>query len=242
MWTSQIVSESSLRTATDKAEEGSKDGLKSHLMASNLKIFPWGVKNPPKLLCVFTRSRTQPHQFNFASAGPVAARYWWVSVGFIYRSVTIRPSTIFTVVSRNDASLVPRPLPDFLHGCEIKSGSGLGTRLEWRTVSGPGHSVVNLMVGWAWLISSTKLVRLSSPWFQRVNMSSMYCHHIAGSFLAQASSCCSSLLGILVFSDETSRVTRSVPSGMLFKDCSLVMKLVVSLMKEGRFSTSGRGW
>ena len=37
-------------------------------------------------------------------------------------------------------------------------------------------------------------------------------------------------------------MTRSVPSGMLFKDCSLVMKLVVSLMKEGRFSTSGRGW
>ena len=26
-------------------------------------------------------------------------------------------------------SLVPRPLPIFLHGCEIKSGSGLGTRL-----------------------------------------------------------------------------------------------------------------
>ena len=48
--------------------------------------------------------------------------------------------------------------------------------------------------------------------------------------------------GILVYSDETSRVTRSVPSGMLFKDCSLVMKLVVSLMKEGRFSTSGRRW
>ena len=37
------------------------------------------------------------------------------------------------------SSLVPKPLPDFislpifLHGCEIKSGSGLGTRLggEW---------------------------------------------------------------------------------------------------------------
>ena len=27
-------------------------------------------------------------------------------------------------------SLVPRPLPNFLHGCEIKSGSGLGMRLE----------------------------------------------------------------------------------------------------------------
>ena len=48
--------------------------------------------------------------------------------------------------------------------------------------------------------------------------------------------------GILLYSDETSRVTKSVPSGMLFKDCSLVMKLVVSLMKEGRFSTSGRRW
>ena len=42
-------------------------------------------------------------------------------------------------------SLVPRPLPDFisqlwrkiefLHSCEIKSGSGLGTRLE---------------IGWSW--------------------------------------------------------------------------------------------
>ena len=37
--------------------------------------------------------------------------------------------------------------------------------------------------------------------------------------------------GILVYSDETSRVKRSVPSEMQFKDCSLVMKLVVSLME-----------
>ena len=45
---------------------------------------------------------------------------------------------------RAKPSLVPRPLPDFisqpwrkifLHGCEIKSGSGLGTRL------GEAHSV-----------------------------------------------------------------------------------------------------
>ena len=42
--------------------------------------------------------------------------------------------------------------------------------------------------------------------------------------------------------DETSRVTSSVPSGMLFKDCSKVMKLVVSLMKEGRVSTCGCKW
>ena len=47
---------------------------------------------------------------------------WWVSVGFTYRSVTIHPSTIFTVVSRNDTLSLD-------------------------------HSVVNLMVGWAWLIS-----------------------------------------------------------------------------------------
>ena len=39
------------------------------------------------------------------------------------------------VKSLPGGSLVPRPLPDFisqpifLHGCDIKSGSGLGTRL-----------------------------------------------------------------------------------------------------------------
>ena len=37
-------------------------------------------------------------------------------------------------------SLVPRPLPDFisqifLHSCEIKSGSGLGTRLPFPLLS-----------------------------------------------------------------------------------------------------------
>ena len=32
----------------------------------------------------------------------LVAKYWQVSHGFTYRSVTIRPSTIFTVVSKND--------------------------------------------------------------------------------------------------------------------------------------------
>ena len=47
---------------------------------------------------------------------------------------------------------------------------------------------------------------------------------------------------IIVHSDETSRVTRSVLSGMLFNDCSLVAKSVVSLMKEGRVSICGCRW
>ena len=44
-------------------------------------------------------------------------------------SDAIRTQTTFVV-----SSLVPRPLPDFIlqlrMGCEIKSGSGLGTRLH----------------------------------------------------------------------------------------------------------------
>ena len=32
-------------------------------------------------------------------------------------------------------NLVPRPLPSFLHSCEIKSGSGLGTRLAQHPMS-----------------------------------------------------------------------------------------------------------
>ena len=46
-WTSQIESESSLPRATNKAEDGSKDGLRSDLRASNLQKFPWGAKDPP---------------------------------------------------------------------------------------------------------------------------------------------------------------------------------------------------
>ena len=41
--------------------------------------------------------------------------------------VTHKPSPPFPV---HDAVLIPGLLPIFLHGCEIKSGSGLGTRLE----------------------------------------------------------------------------------------------------------------
>ena len=52
-WTCQIESESSLPRAADRAEEGSKIGLRSDLRASNLKNFPWGAK---ELLHAFARS------------------------------------------------------------------------------------------------------------------------------------------------------------------------------------------
>ena len=42
------------------------------------------------------------------------------------------------------------------------------------------HSAVNLMVGWAWLILSTKFFRASSPWLHRVNTSSIYLHQTSG--------------------------------------------------------------
>ena len=66
-----------------------------------------------------------------------------------------------------------------------------------------GEYVINVLLPYCWLFFGTGTVVVVQVWW-----------------------------GILVFSDETSRVTRSVPSGMLFKDCSLVMKLVMSLMKE----------
>ena len=47
---------------------------------------------------------------------------------------------IFPASACPSSGLVPRPLPDFIsqpwriHGCEIKSGSGLGTRLPFLSV------------------------------------------------------------------------------------------------------------
>ena len=64
-------SESSLPRATDTADEGSKNGLRSDLRASNLKNFPLGAKDPLAPACFRAQSRIQPDQFNFASAGPV---------------------------------------------------------------------------------------------------------------------------------------------------------------------------
>ena len=55
MWTCQIESESSLPRATDKAEEGSKNGLRR---ASNLTKFPWGAcpRKTPYLLRAYACS------------------------------------------------------------------------------------------------------------------------------------------------------------------------------------------
>ena len=69
MWTCQIESESNLSRATDKAEEGSKNGLRSKLRASNLTKISLGGR-PPLAACLHTQSRTRPDKFNFASAGP----------------------------------------------------------------------------------------------------------------------------------------------------------------------------
>ena len=53
-------------------------------------------------------------------------------------------------------SLVPRPLPDFisqpifLHGCEIKSGSGLGTRLPRASIT---HDIIKKSVHYSERVS-----------------------------------------------------------------------------------------
>ena len=62
MWTCQNESESSLPTATDKAEEGSKNGLRSDLRASNLKNFPPPQRTSLAAVCLRMQSRTQPDQ------------------------------------------------------------------------------------------------------------------------------------------------------------------------------------
>ena len=69
---------------------------------------------------------------SFFTVSWVAAVGGKVLMGVGRFHIQVGPSTIFTVVSRNDALSLD-------------------------------HSVVNLMVGWAWLISFTKLFRLSSP-------------------------------------------------------------------------------
>ena len=58
MWTSQTESESSLPRATDKAEERSKNGLRSDLRASNLKNFSWDRRIPLAAACFSTQSCT----------------------------------------------------------------------------------------------------------------------------------------------------------------------------------------
>ena len=42
-----------------------------------------------------------------------------------------------STISGCDVVLIPDLLPIFLHGCEIKSGSGLGTRLAFSSVLRP---------------------------------------------------------------------------------------------------------
>ena len=64
---------------------------------------------------------------------------WRLSVTVIPASLVPRPPTDF--ISQRyipsppfpvcDVVLIPGLLPIFLHGCEIKSGRGLGTRLMW---------------------------------------------------------------------------------------------------------------
>ena len=66
----QIKFESSLPTATDRAEEGSKNGLRSDLRASKLKKFFGGAKNPPSccMLLHAVMYSAGPIQFCFRRA------------------------------------------------------------------------------------------------------------------------------------------------------------------------------
>ena len=52
---------------------------------------------------------------------------YWPHIAWAHRvHITYQPSPPFPV---HDVVMVPGLLPIFFHGCEIKSGSGLGTRL-----------------------------------------------------------------------------------------------------------------
>ena len=53
-----------------------------------------------------------------------------LSVNFLTLTMQLHIDNIVVLATfQLGTSLVPRPLPDFLHSCEIKYGSGLGMRL-----------------------------------------------------------------------------------------------------------------
>ena len=63
----------------------------------------------------------------------------FLDISFLARVYNTQPVQLTSIL--HQPNLVPRPLPDFIshHGCEIKSGSGLGTRLT------PTHTQVHRM-------------------------------------------------------------------------------------------------
>ena len=66
----KLNQKSSLSRATGRAEEGSKNGLRSDLRVSNLKNVPWGSFDPLAAAYFHTQSHTLPDQFNFAFGRP----------------------------------------------------------------------------------------------------------------------------------------------------------------------------
>ena len=59
---------------------------------------------------------------------------------------------------------------------------------------------------------------------------------------ASLPACIPSLFGMLVYRDDTSRVTRIAPVGISLSELSLVKKWVVSLMYDGSLGASGFRW
>ena len=59
---------------------------------------------------------------------------------------------------------------------------------------------------------------------------------------ASLHACIPSLFGMLVYRDDTSRVTRIAPVGISLSELSLVKKWVVSLMYDGSLGASGFRW
>ena len=64
-------------------------------------------------------------------------------------AIITKPSPHYVItestISSCDVVLIPGLLPIFLHGCEIKSGWGLGTRLK-RGVQGSWHPVQHIVL------------------------------------------------------------------------------------------------
>ena len=96
----------------------------SNLSQRTEKEMKWWSSLVPRPLPDFI---SQPWKKNWEKAWDhkyVTERKWWTR--FVLTESTI---------SSPWHSFDPRPSPDFSHGCEIKSGSGLGTRLVMKIFS-----------------------------------------------------------------------------------------------------------
>ena len=80
----------------------------------------------------------------------MAAWYWWVSVDFTYKSVTIHPSTIITVVSKNDTLSLDHSVVNLMVGLVDFFYKAVHTFLS---MIPKGEYVINVSLPYCWLYS-----------------------------------------------------------------------------------------